>query len=147
LADVRIPIHIARPEYEAAAELERILSRLVLRKAAGFGALAVLRVVGSKQMQDVGGLETHGAVSPSLRIDQQWKCYSRFFPEQPGVLFVAQADGGQLCASRVELELMLAQLRDMLTAEDSSVMAQKDDHGGILFPQRAKPHLFAARIR
>jgi hypothetical protein len=42
---------------------------------------------------------------------------------------------------------MFAQLRDMLAAEDSAVVAQENDHGGIGCPQRAKPNGRALRVR
>jgi hypothetical protein len=39
-----------------------------------------------------------------------------------------------------------AQLRDMLAAEDSSVVAKKDDHSGPVGPERAEAHELSQRI-
>jgi len=41
---------------------------------------------------------------------------------------------------------MLAQLRNMLAAEDSTVMAQENQHHWVLGPQRAKAHRIAVAI-
>ena len=60
---------------------------------------------------------------------------------------VAQSDGGQRGSFVMEGLLAIAQLRDMLAAEDSSVVAEKNDHGGTAGPQRAEPHLPAIGIR
>jgi hypothetical protein len=40
-----------------------------------------------------------------------------------------------------------AQLRDVLAAEDSAVVAQKDYYGGPVFPERAKLNIAIVRIR
>jgi hypothetical protein len=42
---------------------------------------------------------------------------------------------------------MFAQLRDVLAAEDSSVVAQEHNHGPALFPKRAQPHRGAIGVR
>jgi hypothetical protein len=39
----------------------------------------------------------------------------------------------------LDFGLMLAQLRDVLAAENSAVMAQENDYGWPRFPQRAEP--------
>jgi hypothetical protein len=40
----------------------------------------------------------------------------------------------------LKLTFVLAQLRDMLAAEDSSVVSKKNDDCETLFPQRAEPN-------
>ena len=42
---------------------------------------------------------------------------------------------------------MGAQLRDVLAAEDSTVMAEEHHHGRLVNPQRAEPDFFAVYIR
>ena len=44
----------------------------------------------------------------------------------------------------LKLTFVLAQLRDMFAAEDSPVVAEKDDDCGPLLPQRAKPNFTAS---
>jgi len=46
-----------------------------------------------------------------------------------------------------ELLFVLAQLRDVLAAEDSPVMPKKHHHSGALLPQGPEPHLTSVRIR
>lgn len=60
----------------------------------------------------------------------------RFFAEDAGVDRVAEADGGQRSAFAVESVLVFAQLRDVLTAEDSAIVTKKDDYRGSFLPQR-----------
>jgi hypothetical protein len=42
---------------------------------------------------------------------------------------------------------MLAQLRDVLAAEDSSIVTQKQQNGWFSLPKRAQPYLVSARFR
>ncbi len=67
--------------------------------------------------------------------------------EVAGVTWVAQAHGDDLCAFGADGLLVFAQLRDVLTAEDSTIMAQKDDHGRAVSPQRAQPDGIAVGVR
>jgi hypothetical protein len=47
----------------------------------------------------------------------------------------------------LEFVFVFAQLRDMLAAEDSTVVPQEDNDGGIGLPQRAEADIAAARFR
>jgi hypothetical protein len=51
---------------------------------------------------------------------------SRFFTKHTSVASVTQADGGQRGSFVPEGLLVFAQLRDMLAAENSAVMAEKN---------------------
>ncbi len=42
---------------------------------------------------------------------------------------------------------MLAQLRDVLAAEDSTVVPQEDQDRGLVLPKRAEPDLAASGVR
>ncbi len=46
----------------------------------------------------------------------------------------------------LEFGLVLAQLRDMLAAEDSTVVPQENDYSGIGFPQRTETDIAALRF-
>ena len=59
---------------------------------------------------------------------------------------IAQADGGEVGAPCGELLLVRAQLRDVFAAEDSAVMAQKDDYRRTIVPERAQPHRLAVGV-
>jgi len=43
--------------------------------------------------------------------------------------------------------LVFAQLRDVLAAKDSAIVAKKNDHGRFISPQRTQPDFLAIRIR
>jgi hypothetical protein len=60
-----------------------------------------------------------------------------------GVSHIPQTDGGEACAFFEEFVLVIAQLRDMFPAEDSTVVPEKYDDGGTLGPQRPEAHRIA----
>ena len=62
-------------------------------------------------------------------------------------MHVAESDRCQRGAGLLDLVLMLAQLRDSLTAEDSPVVSQEDNEGGVPLPQRAETNFTAASFR
>jgi hypothetical protein len=125
---VRVAIHVAWPEDEATAQLKWILPQLYLPESPGLRALPRPCVVRTKQVQKIGGFQACCSIGEPFFIDQQGEFDSRFFPEQRGVARITQANGGQVSALALELSLVLAQLRDVLAAKDSTVMAKKNDH-------------------
>jgi hypothetical protein len=142
-----IAVQVAWREDEAAAQLKRILPQLVLPESTALRAFPRLRVVGPKQVKKVSGLETGRVIGLPLFVDQQWKFDARLFAESSGVARVPQADSGQFRAFRLELGFVVAQLRDMLAAEDSAVVAKKNDHSRLQLPQRSEPYGDAIGIR
>jgi hypothetical protein len=59
---------------------------------------------------------------------------------------IAEADSGEGGVFGAEGLLVLAQLRDVLAAEDSAVVAEEDEDGGIRFPERAEADGFAEGV-
>jgi hypothetical protein len=47
----------------------------------------------------------------------------------------------------LELSFKFAQLRDVLSAEDSTVVTKKDHHGRSALPQGSEPRRFAIGVR
>jgi hypothetical protein len=131
---MRVEIDVAGTENETATELKRIRAQSMLSMARGRCAGPGLRVVTSKKMQQVRGLEAGRTVREPLRIHQQRKRDSGLLAKQAGVASVAKTDSGEVDAFGPELILMVAQLRDMLAAKDSTVMAEEHDNGGTAFP-------------
>jgi hypothetical protein len=121
-ADVRETVDVAGSEDKTAAELKRIPPRFVLTMAGGPSARSRGGVVAAKQMQQVRGFQSRGSISQPLFVDQQRKGDPRFLAEEPRVLAVPQSDGGQPGSLFLEFFLVLAQLRDVLTTEDSAVV-------------------------
>ena len=145
-ADVDIPVHVARSENEAAPKLKRILANLMLPVAGGPGAVAGGFIVAPKHVQKVCAAQAGGVVRQPLLVDQQRKRNARILPEQARIGCVAESDGRQVGAPLSEGLLVCAQLRDVLAAEDSTVVAQEDHHGRLPLPKRAQADLAAIRI-
>lgn len=143
---MREQIHIAGAEHEASAELERVLAEFTLLMAGGFGSIPVGGVVGTKKMKNVRAAQVGGAIGSAMFVDEQRKMNAGVLAEHAGVIRVGQADGGQGRASGFELVFVRAQLRGMLAAEDSTVVAQEHDDGGVMFPERAEADLVAVGI-
>ena len=59
---------------------------------------------------------------------------------------VAETDGGEGGVFSAEGLLVFAQLRDVLAAEDSAVVAKEDEDGGIGFPEGAEADGFAESV-
>jgi hypothetical protein len=139
-------VDIARAEDESATQLEGIGAELVLVVAGGAGALAAFEIVASEQMENVGGFEIGDFVGLAVLVDEQGEVDAGFLLEDASVVGVAEADGGEGGVFFAEGLLVLAQLRDVLAAEDSAVVPKKDEDGGIRFPERAEADGFAGGV-
>jgi hypothetical protein len=115
--------------------LEWVFAQAVLADSDGLSASACLHVVAAKQMQEIGVAQLNGAVGLAFFVDQQREGNAGLFAEVAGVTDVAQSNGGKLRALGLNGLLVFAQLRDVLTAEDSAVMAEKDKDGRAAGPQ------------
>jgi hypothetical protein len=82
-----------------------------------------------------------------VRIDQKGESDSTLFAKNLGVVCVAQANGCQPGAFIAECLFMVAQLRDVLAAEDSSVVAKENDHCRFVGPERAEPDQLSFGVR
>ena len=82
--------------------------------------------------------EAHSTICLPLGVNQKGKRDSSLLAKDLGVVCVAQADGGQPSAFIAECRFVVAQLRDVLAAEDSSVVAKEGDHCGLVGPERAE---------
>ncbi len=129
-ADVRVSIGIAGAKNKACAELKGIFAQLVLVMPGGVGALARDGIVAAKQVQQRSLAKPCRPVSFHLRIDEQRKRDSRLLAKNARIAEIAQADGRQIRSSCPEFRFVLAQLRDVLAAEHSTIVAQKDDRSG-----------------
>jgi hypothetical protein len=127
-------IDISGGEDEAAAELKGVPAKFVLLMAGRAGALAALEIVATKQVKQIGGTKVSDSVRLTLFIHEQRKCDAGFFAEKAGIVAVAQADGGEGSALVQEGLLVFAQLRDVLAAKNSAVVAKKNDDGGFALP-------------
>ena len=154
---MRVEIAIVRREDEASAELKRVLVVIehsnelaeivhVLAMAVLLGPLAGGHVIRTKDMECGGGPQSSHAIRYAFRIDEQRKRDARLLAEEVPIVPVAQTDGSNACSLAGELRFMLAQLRDVLAAEDSAVVPQKDHDRRRFGPDRSQPVLIALRI-
>jgi hypothetical protein len=91
--------------------------------------------------------QAHSFIRFAFVIDEERELDAGFLAEELGIARIAQADHGQMRAFFLELSFKFAQLRDVLSAEDSTVMTKKDHHGRPTLPQRAEPRWLAIDVR
>jgi len=91
-------------------------------------------IFASQKMQKISGLQFRGAVGLAGFINQQREGDARFFTEHPSVIAVSESNRGKRRTLVPERLLMFAQLRDVLAAKDSSVVAEKNQHGRLRVP-------------
>lgn len=139
-------VDVSRAKDEAAAELKGILAQLVLMMPRRAGSIAAFEIVAAKHMQQVGRAQVGDGIGPAVFIDEQRKRDARFLTENARIVAVAQADGGKRSAFLPEGLLVFAQLRDVLAAENSSIVPEKNDHGGLALPQRTQADFLAIGI-
>jgi hypothetical protein len=135
---MRVAVHVAGAKDETSPQLKRILSQLVLMMTCGPHAFSARGVITAKKMQKVCGPESGGTVGAALFVDQQGKRDAGFLAEHACIMTVPQSDGGQGGSLVTEGLLAFAQLRDVLAAENSSIVAKEDDYGWGSGPQRAE---------
>jgi hypothetical protein len=139
-------VEVAGAEDESTAQLEGIASEFMLAVAGSAGALAALEIVAAEEVENVGGFQVGEFVGLALLVDEEGEVDFGFFLEEAGVAGVAEANSGETCVFGAEGLLVFAQLRDVFAAEDSAVMAKKDEDGRICFPKRAEANAFAEGI-
>ena len=98
-------------------------------------------------MQERAVQQTHRTICLPLGINQKWERDSSLLAKDLGIVCVTQADGDQPSAFIAECLFVVAQLRDVLAAEDSSVVAKEDDHCGVVGPERAESDRLSFRVR
>jgi hypothetical protein len=97
-------------------------------------------------VQQIGGAQVGDGISLAMLVNQQRKSDARFFAENPCIVAIAQADGGESGAFVPEGRFVFAQLRDVLAAKNSAIVAKKNDDGRLILPQRAQTDFLAIAI-
>jgi hypothetical protein len=131
-------IDVPRFKDETSAQLKGIFAEFVLPMSTGLGPFAGCRIVLAQEVKDSGLPQARSLVDFFLFVDQQRELDAGVVAKLARVVGVAQTNGYKLGAFFRELLFVLAQLRDMLAAEDSSIVAQKHHHGRSLGPQRTQ---------
>jgi len=94
-----------------------------------------LGVFAKENVKQIPRFQFRGLVRDPLGIHQQRKRYPRFLAKDLRISQVAKPDSRKSSPCPPKLLLVLAQLRDMLAAENSTIMAQEHQHPRPLFPQ------------
>jgi hypothetical protein len=110
-------------------------------------SFARLQVVFAQQVEQGSVAQPHSLISLAFIIDEERKSDTSFLAEKFGISGVAQADNSHMSAFTIELGFKFAQLRDVLSAEDSTVMPKEDHHGRPTFPQGAQAGRLAVSVR
>jgi len=144
---VPVQVNIAGSENKAASELKRILAQLVLPVSSSRGPFPRLGIVAAQKMQERALQQADGAISLPLGVDQKWEADSSLLAKNLSVVSVAETNGSQPRTFVSERLFVAAQLRDVLAAEYSAVVAQEDDDGRSRLPQQAEPNGALVGIR
>jgi len=86
-------------------------------------------------------------IGKTLVVDQKREVDPGFFTEEPGITHITQANYGKTRAFLLELFFEFAQLRDVLAAEDSTVVAKEDEHRWSAMPQGTEARWIAVGVR
>jgi hypothetical protein len=113
----------------------------------GLCAAACLQVISTQKMEQGSMSQPNSFIGLAFVIDEERELDAGFLAEESGITGIAQANDSQMSAFTFELGFKFAQLRDVLSAEDSTVMTKKDHHGRSSLPQGAEPRRFAVGIR
>jgi hypothetical protein len=140
-------IFIPGRKHKTAAKLQRIFAQPMLFVSCGLRSFARLQVVFAQQMEKGSVAQPNSFICFTFFIDKERKMDTGFVAEKFGITGVAQADDSQMSAFTFELGFKFTQLRDVLSAEDSTVMAKEDHHGRSTLPQGAKTRRLAVGVR
>jgi len=145
---VCVKIAIVWGEHEATSQLKGIPAEPghVLAMTVPPGLPAGGHVIRTKDMEQVANPQSGNAISDAFFIDEQRKRDASLLPEEAAVVLVTQPDGGNAGSFMVKFRFVLAQLRDVLAAEDSAIVPQKDHNRRRFGPDRSQPDLITFRI-
>ena len=128
-------IFVSRRKHKAAAKLQRIFSQAMLLVSCGLGPFACCQIVFTQQVKESSLTQPNSFIGLAFVIDEKRKLDAGFLAEKLGIARIAQSNRSQTRASLFELGFKFAQLRDMLSAEDSTIVPKEDHHGRSAFPQ------------
>lgn len=147
LADVGEAVYIPQTKNKRPTQLERVLSQLVLTVSGSFGPLARSRIVAAEQMEDVRLFQPKAAIRREVLVHEQREINAGLLAEGARVLHASEADRDNAGTMLFDLRFMRAQLRDVLPAEDSTPVAQKNDDRRLFSPELAQSDSVAVNIR
>jgi hypothetical protein len=85
-------------------------------------------------MKQVCAFEFHDGIGFALFVNEQGKGDARFFAKSTSINAIPEPHSSQVGSAVPEALLVRAQLRDVFAAEDSTVVAEKNDHSRLADP-------------
>jgi hypothetical protein len=110
-------------------------------------SLARFRIVPSEKMKEVSGLQLRRAIGLSKFVNQKRKRNTGLITRLAGIDSVSQTNCCDCRTFFAKSLCVFAQLRGMLAAKDSSIVAQKNDDRRLFVPQRSEPDFPSITIR
>ncbi len=138
LAHMAEQVRVPRAENKAAAELKRVAAEAKLPMTRAAGPSATDNVRAAKEVEQISRTKPCRSVRLPFFINEQWELDPGFVTELSCVPAVAESHRCQACPGRTERFLIVAQLGDMLAAEYSSIVTEKDEDCRTGFPERAQ---------
>lgn len=140
-------VFITGRKHKAATQLQRIFSQAVLFVSSGLGAAAGLQIISTQEVEQGSVAQPDRFIGKTLVVDQQREVDPGFFTEEPGITQITQANHGKTGAFLLEFFFEFAQLRDVFSAEDSTVVAKEDEHRWSALPQGTEARWIAICVR
>lgn len=134
---MRIAIDVAWRKDKTASQLKWIFAQFVLAMTSSLRPLARRPIVFAQEVEQGSFAQSRSLVSLALVIDEQREFDAGIVAKQTGIVGVAKADRDQLRTLLRKFLLMFAQLRDVLSAEDSPVVTEKNYNRRRTRPQRS----------
>jgi hypothetical protein len=147
----RIAAHVAirhlstRPNDEDRAELPDVSPHTGRPKTRAQRAQR-LEGQGRGEHLDSAAAKTRGAIGAQLRIHQQWAVEFEIVAKSGCEIRGAIADDDEFDSARSNFFDPVAQLRDLLAAEESTEVADEDEDDRLLLPERTQGLGFARRV-
>ena len=138
---------VAGREDKATAELQWVLAEPVLFVAGSLGAAAGLHVVTAQQVQQGSVAQADSFVGLAFVVDEKRELDTRFLAKEFRIAGIAQSHNSETCAFLLEFFFGCAQLRNMLAAKNSTIVAQEHQDSRAALPKRAQARRLAFRIR
>ncbi len=92
------------------------------------------------ELKDIALLQVDRAIRALFLVHQQRKINAGLFDKFAGMLAIAQPHHRKACPQILKFCFVFTQLRDVQTAENSTVVAKKNERHHMLFPKRAQPN-------
>jgi hypothetical protein len=147
LAGVRKNIDVAGAKYETSAELKRIFPEFVLMVAGVMRSFSCFCVIAAQEMQEIGRLQFRCAIGLTLFVYEERESNSCFLAKFARINSITEPNCSQNCSFVSKGLFVFAQLRDVLTAKDSAVVAQENHDGRSFIPQGSETRLAVVAIR